>query len=244
VSVDLLDRRALAALRFVHAVSGIPVTRALSLSAPGARFVRNRSGDWALLEAPGFADYSANFDTAPAVAPTSITLAVTDPLGEFLPRRIQLSLPRNADPAQAALADSVFQPQRIALHPAPAARPEHDWARLYASVTTDAGTPAAHALLRVERTADNTLLATALADARGEALVAIAGIPLTPWDEGDGPVLGTDIEVRVSAFHDAAITAFPDPDDLTARRAGLATISAVIRVAASRAQSLALRLNP
>lgn len=243
MSVELLDRRALAALRFVHGVSGIPVTRGLNLNAAGARFIRNRNGDYVLLEASGFDDYTANFDTALAFAPVEFALDIADPLGEFLPRRVSIALPRNADPAQAALANSIFQPQRVALYPAPAARPEHDWARLYTSVSTDTGAPAAHALIQVERTSDNALLATALTDARGEALVAIAGIPLTPWDEGDGPVLGNDLEVRVSAFHDAALAGLPDPDDLAARRAALTTTNAVIRVAASRAQSLALRLD-
>ena len=224
MSAELLDRRALAALRFVHGVDGTPVGRALNLVAPGARLVRNRGGDWVLLGAADFDDYSASFDPVPAVAQSLLTLDVSDPLGEFLPRRIRLALPRDADPAQALSADSVFQPVRIALYPAPAARAEHDWARLHTALQTAAGAPARHALIRVERTSDDSLLALALTDARGEALVAISGIPLTPWEEADGPVLGNDIEVRVSAFHDPAVASFPDPDDLDARRALLAHV--------------------
>lgn len=243
MSVETLDRRALAALRFVHGVDGTTVTRPLSLHAPGARFVRNHSGDTVLFDAPGYAGYAASFDPVPNVLPTRLALDIADPAGEFLPRRVQLALPRSLDPATPQQPSSVFQPLRVALYPAPAARPEHDWARLYASVATLNDAPAAHALIRVERTADDALLATAQCDARGEALVAIAGIPLTPWDAGDGPVLGSDIEVRVSAFYDAAVAGFPDPDELDARRAALATASRTLRVAASRAQSLALRLN-
>jgi hypothetical protein len=83
-----------------------------------------------------------------------------------------------------------------------------------------------------------------MTDVRGEALVGIAGIPVTPWEEADGPVLGNDLEVRVEAYYDPMLANLPDPDDLDARRAGLDTVSVVTRVAAGRAQALAIQFTP
>ena len=63
-----------------------------------------------------------------------------------------------------------------------------------ASVTAQAtGQPLSGALLRVERTSDATYLAGGISDSRGEALVAIPGIPVTTWEEGSGPVLTNEV---------------------------------------------------
>jgi len=174
----------------------------------------------------------------------SVTVEVVDPVGEFLPRRVQLRLPRDPDPARADQPDSLFQALAVALFPAPAARIDHDWARLHAHVSVASGEAAQFALLRVTRTSDNQILARAMSDARGEALIAIPGIPVTPWEEADGPVLGNDLEVRIEAVFDPTLTTSPDPDELEAGAAGLASVNVVTRIAAGRAQSLALQFAP
>ncbi len=247
MSVDLLDRRILGALRFVHGVTGSPLERWLDVRAPGVAWQRNRHGQYLIADAPGFAEHTASFAAPPAAPPlesVSLAVEVVDPAGEFLPRRVMVRLPRDPDPAHADQPGSLFSAQAVALFPSPAARHDHDWARLHASVRTAAGDPARFALLRVVRGSDGQLLARAMTDVRGEALVGIAGIPITPWEEADGPVLGNDLEVRVEAYYDPMLANLPDPDDLDARRAGLDTVSVVTRVAAGRAQALAIQFIP
>lgn len=247
MSADLLDRRILGALRFVHGVTGAPLARTLVLRAPGVVWQRNRQGDYLIADMHELHEHAGSFMAPPDAPPpgsVSIAVDVTDPTGTFLPRRVQLRLPRDPDPAHADQPDSLFRAQVAELFPASAARSDHDWARLHASVHTASGEAARFALLRVARTSDNHLLARAMSDARGEALIAVAGIPVTPWEEADGPVLGNDLEVRIEAIFDPAITTLPDPDDLDARAAGLATINVVTRIAAGRAQSLALQFAP
>jgi hypothetical protein len=247
MSADLLDQRILGALRFVHGVTGTPLAREFSLTAPGVRWLRNRSGHYVMADVPGLETHTASFDAPPVLPPLgSLTLDIdiADPSGEFLPRTAQVRLPRDPDPARADTPDSLFRAHDIALYPAPVAHADHDWARLRAAVRAPGGTPAAFALLRVVRVSDASLLARAMSDARGEALIAVAGIPVTAWDEADGPVLGTDIEVRIEAFHDPDVTDSPDPDDLEARRADLASASVVLRIAAGRTQSLVIQLAP
>jgi hypothetical protein len=247
MSADLLDQRILGALRFVHGVTGTPLARGLALHAPGVRWLRNRSGHYVIAEAPGLATHTGSFEAPPAlpaIGAVNIEVNIDDPSGEFLPRRAQLRLPRDPAPANADQANSLFRAIDIALYPAPVAHAEHDWARIRASVRAPGGAPANFALLRVLRTSDDSLLARAMSDARGEALIAVAGIPVTAWDEADGPVLGTDIEVRIEAFHDPDATGAPDPDDLEARRADLASASVTLRIAAGKTQSLAIQLAP
>jgi hypothetical protein len=247
VSADLLDRRILGALRFVHGVTGAPLARTLVLRAPDVVWQRNHQGDYLIADAPGLPAHAATFMAPPDVpspGSVSVTVNVTDPTGAFLPRRVQLRLPRDPDPARVDQPDSLFRAQAVELYPASAARADHDWARLHTSVHTASGEAERFVLLRVTRTSDNHLLARAMSDARGEALVAVAGIPVTPWEEADGPVLGNDLEVRIEAVFDHALTTLPDPDDLDARAAGLATVSVVTRIAAGRAQSLALQFAP
>lgn len=244
MSADLLDRRILGALRFVHGVSGAPLARALVLRASGVVWQRNRQGEYLITDAPSLSEHTTAFfapPTTPPLGSVSVAVDVVDPSGEFLPRRVQLQLPRDPDPARADQPDSLFHALAVALFPAPAAKIDHDWARLHTHVSVASGEAAQFALLRVTRTSDNQVLARAMSDARGEALIAVPGIPVTPWEEADGPVLGNDLEVRIEAVFDPALTTSPDPDELEADAAGLASVTVVIRIAAGRAQSLALQ---
>ena len=117
-----------------------------------------------------------------------------------------LALPRDPAPAHASQPGSLFLPVDVALYPAPAARVELGWAALRASVRrADGAKPGLYgALLRIERAADNALLALGLTDARGEALVAAAGIPVVMTGGGGGAVMTSEVEVRVTAFVDPA----------------------------------------
>ena len=77
------------------------------------------------------------------------------------------------------------------------------------------------ALIRVVRSADSTPLGRGVSDERGEALVAIPGIPVTTWDSGSGSVLAAEIDVTLHVVYDQAVVGPPDPDDLEARQATL-----------------------
>jgi hypothetical protein len=91
-------------------------------------------------------------------------------------------------------------------------------------------------LLRVTRSSagSDIVLGRGLSDARGEALVAIQGIPITTWETGPGAVVATGVAATLEAVFDPAAPAIPDPDDLEARRAALVSASVPVMLAAGR----------
>lgn len=225
------------ALRCVDGNSGRllagPIVRAA-----GERLVRNGSGVYVLLDRGGL---------------PSLAVTVEDPTGAWLPRRATVPLPRDADPAHAAAANSLFRPVELALYPAPAAPPPSGWAALRATVVrSGTDTPLGPALVRVTRTSDGALLGRGVTDWRGrvtgEALVAVPGVPAITFGPGggagddednNGAVLVSQIAVSVEAIFDpAAAGSPPDPDDLEARRGGLPRASVNAAVSAGAAASV------
>jgi hypothetical protein len=246
VSSELLDRRVLGAVSFVDAPTGLPIAAPLQVRAEGARFVRNRRGRYVVFAAPGLETHLEAFEAPPALpARGSVTLELTvsDPGGGYLPRRHTLRLPLDPDPDHAAEPDSLFRAAEVPLLPAPTARTAPGWAVIRASVTaTGSAQPLGGALIRVVRTSDAVRLALGMSDHRGEALVAVPGIPTTTFDAGNGPVLATDVEVTVETFFDPdQVGTIPDPTALEANRAGLRSSSTPARLAAGRV--LATRLE-
>jgi hypothetical protein len=73
-----------------------------------------------------------------------------------------------------------------------------------------------------------------VSDARGEALVAVPGIPVTIWGAGAGPVLVSEVDVTLETVFDPDAPAMPDPDDLEIRHAALPTGALAVRLAAGR----------
>lgn len=206
--LELVERRVLAALRFLDATIGLPVQAPLTVSGAGLRFVRNRSGLYVLTEAP---------ETA------AVEVTVSDPGGRYLPRGLVLSLPRDPDPAHAGEESSLFRPVDVFLYPAPAASVAPGWAVIRATVVrAGTGEPLPGVLLRVVRKSDGLELARTLSDwrerVRGEALVAVAGLPITTWGAGkpQDPVLVGKVTVTLEAFFDPdfdpAAGRAPDPD--------------------------------
>lgn len=234
MSVEMLDRRVLAALRFRDAVTGATVAGPLDVRAPGVRWIRNRRGWWVLAQAPGLEAHTRAFmapPAAPAIGSAALVVRVADPAGRYLPRVAALALPRDPDPAKAAKPESLFQPLEVDLFPSPAAPVSPNWAVLRVSAS-GAGGPLAGALLRVVRKASpTTVLGRGMTDARGEALVAVAGIPVTTWEEGQGSVLATEVEARVDLFWQAGAGP-PDPDALG--RIKKATKTAAVKLASGR----------
>jgi hypothetical protein len=248
---EQVDRRVLGAVRFVDATTGSRVRAPLLVEAEGVRWIRNRRGWHVLATAPGLEAHTDAFrmpPATPAVGDTMVELTVRDPGRRYLPRRSSISLPRDPAPDHIATTSSLFQPVDVRLFPSSLAATAPGWAVIRASVTGEAPEEVlSGALIRVVRVSDETHLASGLSDERGEALVAIPGIPVTTWDEGNGeaegeeeeaPVLATMIEVRLEVVFDPTAGPIPDPDALEARRDELRIRDTVLTLASGQVLAL------
>ncbi|GAC1634779.1 MAG: hypothetical protein NVS9B10_30930 [Nevskia sp.] len=262
--MERIEARVLGAFLCVDAITGVPVDGLLSIAAGPARLQRNRSGcyvirDWQAV--PAFADYTAAFAAAPAqpaLGSQSLSLQIADPAGRYLPRLAQLALPRDPDPAHAQNADSLFQPARIALFPSSSAATGANWSLLRVSLTEPAsGDGLGGALLRVQ--ANGHVLARGLTDWRGEALVPVAGVPVTTFSEDPHAVVVSQINVTLQAVFDPATgtrtaaaevlagrapAALPqvDPDALEAAAGALPAVTLALAIAARQTRRVALQL--
>lgn len=223
---ELCERRVLGAVRFVDAATRSRILEPLRVSAAGVRFASNRSGHYVIFAAPGLEAHTHSFaapPAEPAQASIPVTLEVADPARRYVSRRSVIRLPLDPDPTHSHEPGSLFGPVEVTLFPSPSAGTRPGWAVVRGSVV-EAGTdrPLGGALLRVVRVSDSTLLARGMSDARGEALVAVPGIPVITFGEGDA-VTETTVDVELSAVFDPAAGAVADPDDLEARREDLPT---------------------
>ena len=202
--LERVEWRALGALRFVDATTGMTVQQPLILDAPGARFIRNRSSFYVLRTWDKLTAYSDEFLTPPdipAVGSLTLKVNVTDPEGTYLPIVCSLPLPRSADPANAA--DSVFRAQNVPLYPATTATTGANWAVLRVTLTeTGTGDALGGALLRVFNASKT--FAQGLTDWRGEALLPVVGVPVTTFSEAAGAVVISEISVNLRAAFDPA----------------------------------------
>lgn len=257
--LERVEWRVLAALRPTDATTGATLAAPLQVEAEGARIVRNRSGLYVIHEWAALAGHAAAFDAPPALpAPGSLalTVSITDASGRYLPRLARLALPR--DPASAG-ADSLFAAVDVPLLPAPTASLGTNWCALRVSVTdTTRGDALGGALLRV--VAGDAVLACGLSDWRGEALVPVAGIPVTTWSTDEDAVVVTHVDATLEVIFDpVAGTRTPmatvraglaprhpprvDPDDIESRRAALPRAQQDISLAARGALNLNLGLD-
>jgi len=247
-------------VRPIDATTREAIVDPMIVSAAGATFVRNRRGYYVITGAPGLDAHAAAFKappSTPALGSVAVELTIVDPSGRYMSRRSTIHLPLDPDPAHMGQPTSLFALLDVQLYPSPIARTEPGWAVVRASVTS-AGSEMgiAGALLRVVRTSDSSRLALGLSDARGEALVAVPGIPITTWDSGSGSVLSSEIDATVQAIVDPAMSAVVnlddpkaidaagkivlDPDDLEARRATLRLFGAPVKLASGRELPLSL----
>jgi len=259
---DLLDRRILAAIDFMD-VLGRPVTSPVKVVAPeGVRTFVKRPGALIVTEAPGLAAHSAAFDLPPSAPPAgSVRLAIDlIPADRSLAaRRFELRLPRDSGVNAQA---SIFRPVQVVFLPTPAAPVGGLTAALRVGVTrSDDNRLVEGALVRL-RPSGGHPQAVALTDAGGEALLLVPAIPIA--NPGPGAVMVNDIAADLDAivdpalarFHAAAdvmaarraaerrISGFIDPDDLETRLAAAATASQIVRIAAGRTRSAAIRWDP
>lgn len=225
---ESIERRMLGALRFVDAVTGQRLDDGLAVSSDVAEFRRNRPGDYAIFAAVGLESHADEFDVPPvpvvppdpqdtaiALGSVPVTLTVRDHARRYLARQVTVLLPRDADPLNATNPDSLFSPILVPLYPSPDGPTWPGWAVIRAT------TNLANALLRVVRVSDDALLGSGMTDERGEALVGVAGIPITTFSGGAGPVLATTVDVEIQVIADPAAVGAPDPDDLELRHVAL-----------------------
>lgn len=224
-----LDMRVLGALRFIDSVGRSTVTAPLSVSGEGVRVIRNLSDLYVIADAPGTELYSARFHlpepplppVPPDIEDVSVTLTVVDPAGRYLPRGVTIDVPRDPDPAHREQPQSLFRPVDVELFPSPVMPVAEGWATLRLSIKragSQQGLP--FAFVRVLRASDLAILARGVADDRGEALVAVPGIPITTWNASPSPdVTISSVTAQIAAcFDPGAFTpdsdTYPDPTAL------------------------------
>lgn len=239
-------RRIWGAVRFVDAASARTVEGPLELSAPGARWQRNRAHLHVLmqLDRPDtrraeFEAYEVAFDLLPAVAPLVVSASVRDPAARYLPRRFDLALPRAVDPGGPTAPR--FNPLDVTLDAAPAAALLPTWAVLRVTVFR-ADRPAANAVLRLQPPGGGALLGRGLSDARGEALVIAAGIAQISVGAGDIVVTPEVPAELVISFDAAAPADQPVNPDTLAVRAGVIRQTVAHNLASGRTDTLRIDL--
>lgn len=227
---EFLDRRILGALRLQDGVTGLALKRPMQLDSDRLVIKRNRQGDYVIFDVLDVADLHAHTTvfpdapSVPALESVSIDLQIRDHWGDYLPRRYTLRLPRDRDPQSPS---AIVKPLSIPLFRGPSAGTEPNWAVIRATLTDQATNQRLPwALVKVVRNSTTTL---AMADWRGEALIAVPGIPITTWDAGGGAVLATEVDARLDVVFDPLLrplnpldtgqnpnlTYIPDPDLLS-----------------------------
>ncbi|WP_157269837.1 hypothetical protein [Azohydromonas aeria] len=246
--IEHVERRVFGAIEFLDDVTGARVLAPLSVAGPGLRIVPNHGGLYVLRAWAGHDDYTRAFDGAPADPPRSeVALSVHDPARRYLPRAFSLALPRRLPtPGQPVPdADNALRPVPVRLAPAPALPLRGSWAVLRLQVVADGSTPPlglANVLVEATPAVAGLAVQRTLTDTRGEALVAIAGVPPLLPDPGPsgltrefGLALRLVLDravVRTSA--EAADSNLPLADpDLIARR--LAAADPAVRAVAADA---------
>ncbi|WP_339950583.1 hypothetical protein [uncultured Albimonas sp.] len=217
---ELLDRRLLAALRFVDAV-GAPVTSPVEARAEGVdpralSWSRRRDGTLLLLRAPGLEAHAAAFEAppgAPAVGAEILTLDLRPSDPALAPRRVALALPRDPDPASP---DSLLTAAEIRLPPGLRARPQGLEAAILATVRHDDGRLVEGAVVRASAGAPHAE-ALGLTGPSGEALVRLPGLPIA--SPGPGATVLGDLEVDLDAVIEGPRVRLHAPRDLAAARA-------------------------
>jgi len=260
--LERIESRVLGALRCVDAATGADIATPLHLGALDgtATFTRNTSGlqvitAWAPLAA--HRDAFEQPPAVPAIGSQSLGIAIDDPSGRYLPRIATIALPRDPDP-EAEPDESLFHPIVVPMYPAAAAAVGPNWSVLRVTLSEDgSGDALGGALLRVLRNGD--VLARGMTDWRGEALVAVVGVPVMTFGDDDNAVIVDAINVTLEAVFDpdagSRLTAADirnrrtppsrptvDPDALETQAADLPNASRALAIAARRSQTVAMTL--
>jgi len=237
---ERVDRRVLGAFACVDALTGLSLSRAMSVRAgTGAaawNVKPNRSGIYVVFDGPGFDPQTDQFVPIGAwPAPVGFEVTLQDPQQAYLPRRVQVKAPASVpaigpspggvspNPAVvAALGNpgTVFNPQQVTMYPTAAATVGPNWSVIRASVTNAAtGEGLPWAVVQVTQQSNGAVLATGETGANGEALLAAVGLKLQVNLSVIGSVTVSTVAATVTAVFDPSVRNQPsgwvsDPDDI------------------------------
>jgi hypothetical protein len=249
MGTETVDRRVLGGFRLVDSITGKTVTDGMTVTGTVLKIRANRSGVWAVLDAPGLSAATNDFaGTAAPPPPQKFVIQVSDPARYYLPRQATLTLP--APPAPVGTA-GIFMPQVVTVFAGPNAGTGINWAKLRLSVVNAATSQRlGHALVQVTSTATNAVLATGMTDLRGEALLAVPGLGVTASAAAGGAVMQKSTAVSITAFFDTATSNqppgwLPDPDRMLLNLKGASVKSATqaAQLSPGTAQSFMLSIS-
>lgn len=190
--LERLDHRCLGAIEFVDAITGARVRDPLKVRSDRLDLRANGSALYVIRGAQGLEAHVDAFEAMPTVpafeAAGEFELEVADTQQRYLARRARIKLPRKEAPLSDAA--SVLNPLQVTLYPSGARPVEASWAVLRASVCVVDGARRiglANAWLTLTSSLAGVAPATALTDARGEALLAVPGVaPVRPAQDNNG----------------------------------------------------------
>jgi hypothetical protein len=209
--IELLDRRILGAIRCQDGITGLVLQHPLKIESDSLVLKRNRQGDYVIVDILNNNDLHvhttvfADAPSTPGLESVPIDVVIRDPLGDYLPQRHHVRLPRDRN-LQSAVA--IVKPIPIPLFRSPRANTEPNWAVIRATLADQTtGQRLPWALVKVVKIVGDevTTLALAMADWRGEALIAVPGIPVMTWNAGGGAVLTREVDVRIDIVFDPQV---------------------------------------
>jgi hypothetical protein len=209
--LETVDRRVLGGFMFVDASTGQPIDAPVTVASSQMKVRANHSGIYAIFDAPGFRALTTQFiPTTPWPALQNFEISVSDASLRYLPRRAQVQAPR--------VLTGVAAPQPVPLFPGPGSTVEPNWAVVRVSVRSNANASLPFSVVRVIQ-APNTVMATGMADQRGEALLAVVGLGLQVSSTDTDPVTETTTAVTIQAWFDPSVLDrpkgwIPNPDDI------------------------------
>jgi hypothetical protein len=210
---EQIDRRVLGALRLRDAITRVDVRKPMTVTASGVKIQCNRRGDYVIFETPGYPALQAHTTEffAPPSQPSPRTVAIRfqirDPKGQYLPRQVQVLLPR--DPQAADVSESLFQPVLVTLYSSPTASTRSTWAVVRATIRDQVNQQRLPwAMIQVSCTSGNTTPTWFQADWRGECLLAVPTIPLLVPASGTWT---TAVEVTYRGRFDPQVRPLPEP---------------------------------
>lgn len=215
---ELFDDRVMAAIRFIDAISLLPVREPVEVS--GARTVRNTSG-YTIICAPEpapaeLSSYFSRFRNElaadePTAGTIPLTLTASVSGGRYLARQFTLALPLQETDSEQP--NYLFNPVEVALYPAPIYPLERQWAVIRLRVFQLLAVPLAGVIVSATTAANpNLVLGRGLSDKRGETLIIVPGLRPATMDD-------PETTVNLVARRDNTNPAFPDPDRLIAAAA-------------------------
>jgi len=235
--MENVDRHVLAGFCFVDAITSSSVVAPLSVTAGRLGLRRNMSGIFAVMDAPGVDRNKTQLlipDPAKWPAPSGFEITIQDPSLRYLSRRATIQVPQPLPPivnagspapptsttaaGASAPVPPLTTPQQVVLYPSPAATLALHWAVVRASVV-NADAPGQVLAGAVVQVATDKKIATGVANAKGETLLAVPGLGLQLSSNGSGSVIEKTTAATVKAWFDPGLIGKPanyitDPDDI------------------------------